>query len=235
MVRRQQRSSEPADSPIDLPSIPDVIYEQVRRDIAHGVYKPGPLRVRPVAERFGVSATPVREALRRLEADGLVTLRKRQILVRALSAAELEEIFAIRVELECFAAERGTEHVANDPALLARLEALIDELDRTDNRKPEEWRAANEDFHMSIYRAAGMPRLDSLIASLWVAVGPYLRLYVASPENLVESQVQHRAILAALRGGDAADVSDTLRVHLFQTLDALRRGLGDADIGAGST
>jgi DNA-binding GntR family transcriptional regulator len=211
-----------------------VIYEQVRRDIAHGVYKPGPLRVRPVAERFGVSATPVREALRRLEADGLVTLRKRQILVRALSAAELEEIFAIRVELECFAAARATEHIANDSALLARLEALIDELDRTDNRKPEEWRAGNEDFHVSIYRAAGMPRLDSLIASLWVAVGPYLRLYVASPQNLVESQVQHRAILAALRGGDAADVSQTLRLHLFQTLDALLRGLGDAD-PAGST
>ena len=229
MARRQQRSSEPVPlpSPIDLPSIPDVIYDQLRRDIAHGVYRPGQLRVRPVAERFGVSATPVREALRRLEADGLVTLRNRQILVRALSATELEELFAIRAELESFAASQATTRVADDPALLARLDALLDELDHTDNRHPEEWRAGNEDFHMSIYRVAGMPRLESLIASLWVAVGPYLRLYVGSPKNLVESQGQHRAILAALRLGDAAGAADALRVHLGAALEALLRGFED--------
>ena len=54
-------------SPIDIPSIPDVVYRELRRDIARGVYKPGPIRIRPIAERFGVSPTPVREALRRLD------------------------------------------------------------------------------------------------------------------------------------------------------------------------
>jgi len=210
-------------------SIPDVIHEQLRRDIAHGIYKPGVLRVGPVAERFGVSVTPVREALRRLEAEGLVVLRNRQILVRALCPAELEELFAIRAELESFAAAQGAARIADDPALLSRLEQLVDELDRIDSSQVEEWRAANEDFHMSIYRAAGMPRLESLIASLWVAVGPYLRLYVGSPHNLVESQVQHRAILVALRRGDAAGAAEVLRVHLSGALEALLRGLEDAE------
>jgi DNA-binding GntR family transcriptional regulator len=226
---RQHKRSEhdPPHSPIDLPSIPDVVYEQLRRDIAHGVYKPGVLRVRPVAERFGVSPTPVREALRRLEADGLVTLRNRQILVRALSPVELEEIFAIRAELESFGAARGAARVADDPALLARLDTLLEELDQV-GQQAEEWRSGNEEFHMSIYRAAGMPRLESLIASLWVAVGPYLRLYVGSPQNLVESQEQHREILAALRRGDAAGAAGAMKVHLGAALAALLRGLEDA-------
>jgi len=90
-------------SPIDLPSIPDVIYRELRRDIAHGVYKPGPIRVRVLAERFGVSATPVREALRRLEAEGLVSLRNRQIVINKLSRDEMREIYTIRGELEAFA------------------------------------------------------------------------------------------------------------------------------------
>ena len=122
----------------------------LRRDIARGVYKPGPIRIRPIAERFGVSPTPVREALRRLEAEGLVTLRKNQIVVNALSEPELREAFAIRAELESFAVRVGTPAIQQDEKLLAVLESLIDAMDRYEHR-PEEWRAANEEFHTRIY------------------------------------------------------------------------------------
>src|SRR6476661_6070838 len=114
-------------SPIDIPSIPDVVYRTLRRDIARGVYKPGPIRVRPIAERFGVSATPVREALRRLEAEGLVSLRNRQIVVNPLSIAEMREIYTIRCELEPFALRQAAPHVIADAELLERLESLLDE------------------------------------------------------------------------------------------------------------
>ena len=151
-------------APIDIPSIPDVVYTQLRRDLARGVYKPGPIRIRPLTERFGVSATPVREALRRLEAEGLVTLRKNQIVVNALSESELREIFAIRAELETFALRTGAERIRNDPELLADLESHVADMDRHESSL-EEWRAANEEFHMRIYHAAGMPRLASMIDS----------------------------------------------------------------------
>jgi DNA-binding GntR family transcriptional regulator len=213
-------------SPIDLPSIPDVIYGTLRRDIARGIYKPGPIRVRPIAERFGVSATPVREALRRLEAEGLVSLRNRQIVVNALSAEELQEIFAIRSELETFAVGEAAGRIARDPGLLAKLGSLIDAMDR-EEESPDEWRAANEAFHMSIYGAARMPRLEALIMSLWIAVEPYLRLYVTSPGSLTESQAQHRAILDALRKADAAAAQTVLREHLRATADVVSRGFAD--------
>src|SRR5438874_1784332 len=114
--RTQQAQVEPEvpASPIELPSMPDVIYRELRKDIAHGVYKPGPIRVRVIAERFGVSATPVREALRRLEAEGVVSLRNRQIVINKLSREEMREIYTIRGELESFTLREAVPHVEGD-------------------------------------------------------------------------------------------------------------------------
>jgi DNA-binding GntR family transcriptional regulator len=217
-------------SPIDLPSIPDIIYQQLRRDIGRGVYRPGPIRIRPLAERFGVSATPVREALRRLEAEGLVTLRKNQIVVNALSETELREIFAIRAELEAFALRRGAGEIRRDPRLLAELESLVGAMDRY-GHDPEDWRTANESFHMKIYHAAGMPRLSSMIDSLWIAVEPYLRLYVSTAGSFGASQEQHRSILKHLRAGRAKAASDVLQKHLQETEEIVAKGITNAGAG----
>ena len=213
-------------SPIDLPSIPDVIYRQLRRDLGRGVYRPGPIRIRPLAERFGVSATPVREALRRLEAEGLVTLRKNQIVVNALSEQELREIFAIRAELETFALRRGAERIRNDEALLAELSSLVELMDQ-DEHDPEEWRGANERFHMRIYHAAGMPRLSSMIDSMWVSVEPYMRLYVSTAGSFRAAQEQHREILGGLRAGDVEAAAEVLRRHLADTEEIVAAGISD--------
>jgi len=211
-------------SPIDLPSIPDVVYRQLRRDLARGVYKPGPIRIRPLAERFGVSATPVREALRRLEAEGLVTLRKNQIVVNSLSESELVEVFAIRSELEAFALQTAAESIRADAELLAELERSIEAMDEHEH-DPEEWRAANEEFHMRMYHAAGMPRLSSMIDGLWVAVEPYLRLYVSTAGSFRAAQEQHRGILAAIKAGDHERATRVLREHLGETQDIVSAGI----------
>jgi len=214
-------------SPIDLPSIPDVIYRQLRRDLGRGVYRPGPIRIRPLAERFGVSATPVREALRRLEAEGLVTLRKNQIVVNALSERELREIFAIRAELEAFALRRGAAAIRTNKDLMGELESLVATMDRYDH-DPEDWRAANQSFHMKIYEAAGMPRLFSMIDSLWIAVEPYMRLYVSAAGSFRAAQEQHRSILANLRKGNAERAAEVLRSHLGDTEEIVAKGINNS-------
>ncbi len=214
-------------SPIDLPSIPDVVYRQLRQDLARGVYKPGPIRIRPLAERFGVSATPVREALRRLEAEGLVTLRKNQIVVNSLSEDELREIFAIRAELETFAMRTGADAIRSNPELLRELAALVESMDQHEHDL-EQWRAANESFHMNIYHAAGMPRLSSTIDSLWIAVEPYLRLYVSTAGSFRAAQEQHRSILDSLRAGNDEAAAATLRRHLSDTEEVVAAGIHNA-------
>jgi DNA-binding GntR family transcriptional regulator len=219
-------------SPIELPSIPDVVYKQLRRDLARGVYKPGPIRIRPLAERFGVSATPVREALRRLEAEGLVTLRKNQIVVNSLSESELREVFAIRAELETFALRKGADAIRGDDVLLAELGRLIELMDEHEHDL-DEWRAANEQFHMRMYHAAGMPRLSSMIDSLWIVVEPYLRLYVSTAGSFRHAQEQHRAMLESLHDGHPDEAAQMLRAHLSDTEEIVGRGINGASSDEG--
>jgi DNA-binding GntR family transcriptional regulator len=217
-------------SPIELPSIPDIISTTLRRDIGRGIYKPGPIRVRAIAERFGVSATPVREALRRLEAEGLVSLRNRQIMVNALSVDEMHEIYRIRGELESFALRQAAPHVAADEALLAKLDAVLDDMDLKE-QDPEEWRGGNEEFHQLIYRAAEMPRLQSIINQLWVAVEPYIRIYVSTVKSFRTAQEEHRRLVQQLRNGEFDQAAQLMREHLRETEELLAEGLGEADAG----
>ena len=214
---------------ISTESIPELVYQALRRDIARGVYKPGILRIRPLTERFGVSATPVREALRRLESEGLVTLRNRRIMVRALSEDELHEIFALRAELEAFAISRAAERMQLDEENSDRLEALLAEMDESAGSDPESWRRANQEFHMLIYGAAGMARLTALIESMWASVEPYLRLYVHTAPHLDKAQDEHRRMLRALRRGDAEKSAELLREHLVETEAIVQRGFA-ADV-----
>ena len=221
-------SAAPAPSTIERDSVAELVYRAIRQDIASGYYGPGVLRIRPLAERFAVSATPIREALRRLEAEGLVTLRNRRIEVRRVSGEELDEIFDIRDVLERYAiaeaARRGL-----DPETSSRLEALVEEMDTAQHTDQDRWRSANETFHKVVYGLAGNPRLVSMIDSLWVAVEPYLRLYVSVAGDLSSAQDEHRAMLAALRAGDAEAAADVLGTHLATTRDIVRRGFdGDA-------
>jgi DNA-binding GntR family transcriptional regulator len=216
-------------SPIDLPSIPEVVHEALRRGIGRGIYPPGPIRVRTLAERFGVSATPVREALRRLEAEGLVTVRNRQILVNALSVEEMHEIYRIRVVLESFALRQSVARLCEDDDALAKLDSLIADMDRFE-RSPEEWRTANEEFHWTLYRAAEMPKLALILSSLWIAVEPYLRLYTSTVPTFRAAQQGHRLLLEDIRRGDADAATAGMRTHLGDTEAALAKAMG-ADAG----
>ena len=196
-------SGVPESYPIDVPSITDLIYHKLREDISHGIYKPGPIRIGELAERFRVSSIPVREALRRLEAEGLVSLdRRRRILINAFSEVELDEIFAVRSELEALATERATPNLATDPAALEGIQRLADAMDRQE-ADPDAWRRTNSAFHSTIYQAAHMPRLESIIGSLWVAGEPYIRLYVSAVDSLRLAQEQHRELVEHIRANDA--------------------------------
>lgn len=201
-------------APIRLPSIPDVIYDQLRRDIARGVYRPGPLSIRQLAEHFDVSTMPVREALRRLEGEGLVAFEGgRRIRVNALTLDDLKELLSIRIALETLALSAAIPALQSDKALVKQLKALIEKMDDEQNDS-NAWRTTNREWHELIYQAAGMPRLATMIAQLWTAVEPYMRLYLTSTSSFQVSQKQHRAILAAAARGDQTAATKVLTEHL---------------------
>jgi DNA-binding GntR family transcriptional regulator len=207
----------PREQRVSLPSVTDVVYDHLRRDISRGVYRPGPINLKPLAERFGTSVIPVREALRRLEAEGLVSFDgRRRIVINGLDVKEMDELFAMRGELETLALRLAVDRLRVDDDALAELTDLIALMDEQED-DPAAWRDTNVEFHARIYAAAGAPRLESIIGSLWVAHDPYLRVYVTSVQSLRLAQQQHRDILAAIRANDAGLAQLLLREHLTVT------------------
>ena len=203
------------------PSIPELVCRELRRQIGVGELKPGPLKISELARQFGVSPVPVREALRHLEAEGFVSFdHNRCVHVNSLSVDDLREIFLVREALETLLLSRAIPLAARDLALLSALEEqvhLMDDL--TDDTAS--WREANAIFHWTLYGLVPMPRLRTMLQSLWAAVEPFMRIYVTSTDQLRTAQDQHKELLAYTRAGDVKAALTTLRHHLKDTIEAI--------------
>jgi len=222
------REIAPAKASIKLPvSITEVVYQALREDISHGVLGPGPIHLQRLAERFGVSTVPVREALRRLEAEGLVSFGpKRRITLNPLTLTSLNEIFAIRMEVEGLAVHHAAKSLGGYPREITNLRKLLLEMDQLES-KPGDWQTANERFHKTIYSFSRMPRLEAIIGSLWATSEPYIRLYIRAVHSFRESQQEHREILRHIEAGNADGASAMMRQHLASTLDVLRARISE--------
>jgi DNA-binding GntR family transcriptional regulator len=189
-----------------------VVAERLREEIQHGTLAPGTrLRQNDVAQRFGVSTTPVREAFAQLQAEGLVRIDPhRGAVVFHPSVDDVLEFYEIREALESLAVSHA---IPNLRAEVARdLDAVIDLMRRTED--PRQWLKLNDQFHLRLYEAAGRPRLSALIDSLRDASAPYIHMFVASRPLSERANEQHHAILDACVRGDAPGARRAIREHL---------------------
>ena len=188
----------------------DLVVAMIRELVITGELEPGEqLRQRDLAQRFGVSQTPVREAMRRLESEGLLTCdTHRGFTVVAPDAGRVEENFQIRAALESLGASLAARKI--DAAGLARLRALNDQMRALADDDPG-YAELNREFHFAVYSCAGSPLLMSLMRLLWASLrgGPrVLRTHA-------ESARQHDAILDALRAGDAEAAAARTYQHIM--------------------
>jgi DNA-binding GntR family transcriptional regulator len=205
--------------------------------IVSGELPPGTvLRQEQLSARFSVSRTPVREALRRLAALGLVSfVPNRGVRVRTLSREELREAFLVRAELESLATELAAPRMTEtDLVELEEAEAQFsratqalrarprDDVDRW--RLTSEWMGANHGFHDVIYRVAAAPLVERLAKSarrsfsghaVWAPGG-------SEVDALYErNDREHRAIIAALRAGNASGARALAREHVLHSYELL--------------
>jgi len=188
----------------------DMVAALIRELIITGELGAGEqLRQRDLAERFGVSQTPVREAMRRLESEGLVIGdTHRGFTVVEPAYGRVEENFQIRAALESLAASLAARKIDEDG--IGRLAALNDQICRLDENDPS-YLDLNREFHFTIYEYARSPLLMSLMRLMWASLdgGPRVRRAHA------ESARQHGKILAALRAGDAKAASAETYHHIM--------------------
>lgn len=192
----------------------DMVAALIRELIITGNLAAGAqLRQRDLADRFGVSQTPVREAMRRLESEGLVVGdTHRGFTVVEPDTGRVEENFQIRAALESLGASLAAEKI--DPAGIERLAALNSAMSGLADNDPR-YVNLNREFHFSLYEYARSPLLMSLMRLLWASLsgGPkVLRTHA-------ESARQHEEILAALRARDGAAASRHTYHHIMDARD----------------
>lgn len=192
------------------------IAREVREKIRSGSLRAGePLRQEELARRYSVSAIPIREALARLEGEGLVQLRPhRGAVVAPLSAAEYRELTEMRALLECHALRLAA------PAITASRAAQAERVLARIDRMPSKWGQLNTEFHRILYDASMRPRLCETIAALNRNVERYLH-EEAILENPAESQKEHRRLLRLIEKRDIDEAVELLRVHILEPMPAL--------------
>jgi DNA-binding GntR family transcriptional regulator len=193
----------------------------LREAIARGRLKPGTrLKQQELARQFGVSPTPVRETLRRLQGDGLVLyIPNRGITVSRVEFPEVEEIYMMRIPLEGLAVQRAVARMSStDLDALNRLQQRMDRV-RAHGRLTM-LRNLNYDFHMMLYSLAGYRRLLQFIQALW-GLFPWDTVQVI-PGRAKISMQEHHAILDALRIGDGPEAANRTQAHVSNSFSALR-------------
>jgi DNA-binding GntR family transcriptional regulator len=217
--------------PIKKQSLQKMVYEILRQAILEREIAPGdPINIRNLADKLDVSTMPVREALRRLEAEGMVRFHSnRRIVAKRLSKEDLYDIYFIRIPLEEMALLKYFDR--QDRGGLKRIEALHRQMN-----KPEvlgvKWFNLNRDFHMKLYEMSGSLRLYKILQGLWNSTGPYLRIFSEEKKAVTRANQEHALILEALRTGDRAGAKKVLRKHLRNGLKAIEPHLDESDDSA---
>ncbi|MBB5778910.1 GntR family transcriptional regulator [Nonomuraea jabiensis] len=196
------------------PTAQQFVLAELRRAITTGRLRPGaPIRQDALAEELQVSRVPLREALKTLEGEGLVTYKAHKgYCVATLSLDDLREVYRIRELLEEEAVRRAVERLTD--ADLARLESAQEEVERAAAAGDVLAMAmANRLFHMTLFDCAGMPRLVRLIRTLWDTTDAYRSMYYGDAGNRERVVKEHRATLDALRRHAADEAVTTLDVH----------------------
>jgi len=210
-----------------MTSSTDLAYTHIKSAIMSGELKAGDrIKEELIAEKIGVSRTPIRHAIQKLTAQGFVaTLHNSGARVADWSSQDLEEITAMRALLEGFGAGIAARKVK--PEDLEILRGLADEMEAAAARRTRESLEAitelNSRFHMAIIEASGNRRLAEVIGNLAHPLLVQRRFSGFSPDRLQRSMNHHREIIDALASGSSEWATNIMRAHILAsavTLDA---------------
>lgn len=212
---------------IERRTLPDELAARLRDLVIAGELKPDDkIAEAELCARFGVSRTPLREAIKMLAAEGLVTLTpNRGARVASITASEIAEIFPVMGTLEAMAGELAAAN--HTPAQLKALEALHTEIVAA--RRANDWLAysrANRAFHESLFDIAANATLTSLYTQLMIRIHSVRFVAQQTPEAWNAAVADHEAIMQALRTRDASSIAALLRTHLARKADGVIASLG---------
>jgi DNA-binding GntR family transcriptional regulator len=224
MARRQSRSGDgdsDLDGPVKLQG--QRAAELLRAEVLDGKLLPGSrVRQEELAARLGLSRIPIREALRQLEAEGLVVVVPNSgAWIAQVNLRECMEIYKIRERLEPMALAESLEHMSDRD--IQELEELVVAVEKSTS--VEEFLRLDREFHLTSYKRSPLPMLQTMIAGFWNKTQHYRRAYTMTigGANRWIINAEHRLMLEAIRNRDAEDVERLLQSHIRRTRVQLGR------------
>lgn len=205
----------------------EVTYARLRDMILFGHLAPGaPVTIQGLIADLGAGMTPVREAIRRLMAEGaLLPQGNRRVAVPQLSAELLEQVAFARLAIEPKLAELAAPKLTAER--IDRLEAIDAAVTRAvEAGQLPDYLATNHAFHFALYEVAEAPVLLDLARSLWLRAGPSLRAVIARYGREVAPDL-HREALAAMRAGDAKALASAIERDIQQGIDHVRQAMAE--------
>jgi DNA-binding GntR family transcriptional regulator len=214
----------PVLAPLQRHTVTEMALDAIRERILSGAYPEGePLRQDAISAELGVSRVPTREALRRLEAEGLVVFNPhRGAVVSSLSLDEIDEVFALRAQIEADLLRRAIPNL--ESASLDRAHEVLVSYDRALRvHDVAAYGELNWQFHSTLYAAADRPVTLGVVQRLHQQADRYLRMQLALTHGEHRAHEEHHAILAAARRRDARGGAALVRDHIL----GAGRALGD--------
>jgi len=208
-------------NPDAKPSAHDRVYRTLRTNIMHGILPPGhQMTLRGIGKQFDVSMTPAREAVRRLVAEGALSLSSSgRISTPEISNERIEELAAVRALLEPELASRALPRAHN--ALIDRLQDINGTLANVIAKQDAiGYIRTNLDFHRTLYLRAQAPAMLAMVETVWLQLGPTMRSLYGRLHR-TEIPQHHRLIVAALRAGDEPGLRLAVRTDVTQGLRML--------------
>ena len=211
-------------------SIADQIFEQLERDILSGKYPRGELLTElRLSEELGVSRTPIREAIRRLEQENILEEAGRGVTVVGISKQYMLDMYEIRIRIEGLAAEWAAARIGDEELNQIR-ETL--ELQRYYTEKggshSDQIKNLDSQFHELVYRACGSRALTDTLIGLHKKMTKFRMASVSKQSRALQSVEEHEAILAALSAHDAEAAGEAMTAHVVNARDRMR-DMGDED------
>lgn len=204
-------------------TIAALVQERIREAILDGVLPAGTrIDQNQLAADLNVSLVPVREALKKLEAEGFVHIvPRRGAFITETSLDDMEELYFARAVLEGQAAYHAAERLADEA--LAELDQLMSEMgDALEQHDFPRFTQANRKFHLTIYNATGSHYLTNIIISLWDLAERYRYRFIFLKDQASVIQGEHQAILDACRARDKRRLRDAIVNHINLTLVGIR-------------
>lgn len=209
----------------NVSNLSEKTYLRLRRDIVQGLLRPNERLVEAeLAERLDVSRTPIREALQRLAADGLVVSRRRGWMVHEHTPDEIRQIYEIRGALEGYAARLAAERA--DERQLKEIVSIHEENERSLEASIKNMVEENDRFHDAIDAASNNPRLSDLILRNRLYFFNYNLATRYSREELSRSVTQHEEIVDTLLARNPQKAEETTRRHIQHALELILDKIG---------